>query len=202
MELGDFEATYLSQVLAPLEQRAEMPRSELTQLRESFIDRASKALPAEKIVYQAAVAVCNVISQAMDERDQAITNIQSSSAVRGSYDLGERRKDRPSWKDLEREAREEERRREDRNEKDYFLNTQLRTNWQQRTIQLRRTINLLYARERETERRTPAAGATGAVSVADTITLDKPIQVKVKYGTAIIPAGTVLSIAKRDATAL
>jgi len=200
VELGEFGAGYLGGVLAPLDQRVEMPRSLLTQLRESFLDRGSKAPPNEKPAYQAAVAVCNAVSKAMDERDQATSNLQAASSVHASYDLGAHRKDRPTWKELQRERQEEQNRKEQAAQKDNFLNAQLRTNWQQRALQLRRTIDQLYDREREAERQAQQlAGSAVAPPTVDNIILDKAIQIKVKYGTATIPAGTALRVISRDA---
>jgi hypothetical protein len=66
---------------------------------------------------------------------------------------------------------------------------------------LRQQIDRLYAREREAERAAEQAKTTGAgaASTAETITLDKAVQVKVQYGTATIPAGTTLTVISRDA---
>jgi len=69
----------------------------------------------------------------------------------------------------------------------------------QRTIQLRQQIDRLYAHEREAERAPQEPVAANAGPAANTITLDKPIQVKVKYGTATIQAGTTLPVVSRDA---
>lgn len=55
------------------------------------------------------------------------------------------------------------------------------------------------SRQREAERVAQQATAVGAVPVANTITLNKPIQVKIKYRMATIPAGTTLPIVSRDA---
>ena len=203
VELGEFGAAHINRILGPLEQRVELPRNQLTQLRESFIDRGSRAPMNEKSAYQAAVVVCNAVSQAMDERDQTVSSIQASSSVRGSYDLGEHRKDRPTGKELERERHEEQNRKEQAAQKDNFLNSQLNANWQQRTIQLRQSIDRLYARERELERQAQQAAGPGSVPAAqETITLSKPTQVKVKYGTATIPAGTTLRVVSRDANGI
>jgi hypothetical protein len=173
----------------------------LTQLRQSFLDRSSSAPSNEKPAYQAAVAVCNAVSQAMDERERAVSNMQAASSVHGSYDLGEHRKDNPKWRDLERERHEEQNRKQEAAEKDNFLNAQLRSNWQQRATQLRQTIDRLYARECEAEREAQrTAGPNVAAGSQTTITLDEPIQVRVKYGVATIPAGTVLTVVSRDST--
>jgi hypothetical protein len=195
VELGEFGAVHLDKILAPLDQPIRLPRNEVAQLRESFTDRSSKAPANEKPAYQAAVAVCNAISQSMDERERAINSVESSSSVHSSFDLSAHRKDRPTWKDLRREQDEERNRKEQAAHRDNFLNSQVKSNWQQRTIQLRQNIDRLYARERQAEREAQQQ----APSAKETITLDKPVQVKVKYGTATVPAGTTLPVLGRDA---
>jgi hypothetical protein len=140
VELGEFGGAHLEKILAPLERQIVLPRSELSQLQQSFRDRRATAPENEKPVYQAAILVCTALSQAMNEREKAVASFQSSSAVHGSFDLNARRKDRPSWKDLRRERHEEEKRKEEAAQKDNFLNVQLKSSWQQRTIQLRQNI--------------------------------------------------------------
>ena len=54
-------------------------------------------------------------------------------------------------------------------------------------------------RERDAERAAEQSISGNAAPAANTITLDKTIQVKVKYGTATIQAGTTLPIVSRDA---
>ena len=195
VELGEFGAAHLDKILAPLDRQVPLPRNDVAQLRESFLDRASRATAEEKLAYQAAIAVCKALSEAMDEREKAISSFESSSAVHGSFDLGAHRKDRPTKREFRRERHEEENRKEEAAQKDRFLNTQLTASWLQRTIQIRQNIDRLYSRERELERKAQQQ-APGA---RESVTLDKPIQVKVKYGTAIIPAGTILSVVSRDA---
>jgi hypothetical protein len=103
--------------------------------------------------------------------------------------------------DWEREQHEEENRKQETPQTDNFFTTQQKNQWAQRTIQLRQQIDRLYTREREAERAGEQAttAGVGAASTAGTITLDKAVQVKVKYGTATIPAGTTLTIVSRDA---
>jgi len=198
-ELGDFFAAYLDRILAPLDQQIPLPRNNVTQLRESFADRSSKCPPNEKPAYEAAVRVCNAVWQAMDEREKAVASLQGSAAVHGASDLGAHRKDNPSSLEYERERHEERNRKHEAAQNDAFLITQLKTNWTQRTIQLRQTINQVYAREREAERPVQQTAGTAPAASANTITLDKPIQVKIKYGTATIPAGTTVTVVSRDA---
>ena len=202
-ELGDFLAAHLDKILAPLDQQAALPRNEVMQLRESFKDRGTRASPNERLAYEAAINVCAALSQSMDEREKSIASLQGSASVHGPSDLGAHRKDDPSRRDLARERHEERNRKQEAAQGDNFLTTQLKTGWTQRTLQLRQNINQLYAREREGERQAQqSTTATGAAPTASTITLDRPVQVKVKYGVATIPAGTTVTVISRDANGI
>ena len=146
-----------------------MPHARITQLREQFADQFSKAPDTDKAMYQAAVAVCDAVSSAMDERQKAIASLQASRAVHAPSNLGAQRKDIPTrgslgdaelaGLELEREAHEEQNRKQDARQNDAFFNTQLKTNWSQRAAQLRQNINALYARERDAERMAAQAKA-------------------------------------------
>ncbi len=67
-------STNLDKILGPLDQNLPMPRAELAQLRTSFSSRFSKATLAERPQFQAAISVCDAISQAMNERDKSMLN--------------------------------------------------------------------------------------------------------------------------------
>jgi hypothetical protein len=190
-------AAQLDKILAPIDQPVGLPRNEVIQLQQSFTDRGTKAAANEKPAYQAEINVCVAISQAMDEREKAIASLQGSASVHGPSDLGAHRKDNPTWRDLAREGHEQRNRKQQAVRDDNFLTTQLTTNWSQRDLQLRQNINQLYARERDAERNAQQAG-TNSVAAADTITLE-PVQVRVKYGTATLPAGATLHVISRGA---
>jgi hypothetical protein len=70
-DLGRFISTNLDKILGPLDPTIQMPKAELTQLRASFSARFAKASLAERTQYQAAIAVCDALSQAMTERGSA-----------------------------------------------------------------------------------------------------------------------------------
>jgi len=142
--LSLFFHNHLDRILSPIGQPKPvlLPRARVTQLREQFADQFSKAPDTDKPMYQAAVAVCDAVAAAMDERQKAIASLQGSSAVHGPSDLGARRKDIPtrgSWADaqlagleLQREGHEEQNRKQEAAQNDNFFNTQLKTNWSQR----------------------------------------------------------------------
>jgi hypothetical protein len=127
-------------------------------------------------MYQAAVAVCDAVSSAMDERQKAIASLEGSRGVHGPSDLGARRKDIPTrgslgdaqlaGLELQREAHEEQNRKQETRQNDSFFNAQLKTNWTQRTLQLRQNIDALYAREREAERAAEQARAANSTAPA------------------------------------
>jgi hypothetical protein len=201
--LSLFFHNHLDRILSPIGQPrpVPLPRARVTELREQFANQWSKAPEAKKPMYEAAVAVCDAISAAMDEREKAIASLQGSAAVHAPSDLGAHRIDHPKrWTyDWEREQHEEENRKQEARQTDNFFTTQQKNQWAQRTIQLRQQIDRLYAREREAERAPQEPVAANAAPAGNTITLDKPIQVKVKYGTATIQAGTTLPVVSRDA---
>jgi hypothetical protein len=169
--LSLFFRNHLDRILSPIGQPkpVPLPHARVTQLREQFADQFSKAPDTDKPMYQAAVAVCDAVSAAIDERQKAITSLQGSRAVHGPSDLGARRKDIPTrgtlgdaelaGLELQREAHEEQNRKQEARQNDNFFNTQLKTNWTQRTAQLRQNINALYARERDAERSADQAKA-------------------------------------------
>jgi hypothetical protein len=72
VDLSKFNGANLDTILGPLEQKVPIPRAELAQLRASFAARLSKAPPAERKQFQAALAVCDAISKIMKERERAM----------------------------------------------------------------------------------------------------------------------------------
>lgn len=79
VDLSRFISVNLDKILAPLEQKTALPRAELAQLRGSFSARFSKASLAERTQFQTAIAVCDALSQAMDERNKAMLNPGASN---------------------------------------------------------------------------------------------------------------------------
>jgi hypothetical protein len=169
--LSLFFRNHLDRILSPIGQPkpVPLPHARITELREQFVDQFSKAPDTDKSMYQAAVSVCDAVSAAMDERQKAIATLQASRAVRAPSDLGARRKDIPTrgslgdaelaGLELQREAQEEQNRKQEAHQNDAFFNSQLKTNWSQRATQLRQNINALYARERDAERMADQAKA-------------------------------------------
>ncbi len=196
LALSRFGGAYLDKILAPIDQNVPLPRNELLQLRESFVSWIAKAPPNEQPAWRGAIAVCDALNNAMDEREKARAGFDGSSAVHGGYDLGARRKDHlKNWHEAERERHEEANRKQDAAQNDAFLNTTLRTNWTQRAMQLRQQIVSLHTRLQELERQS-AQQPNGPT--VDTVTLKQNVSVHVKYGTVTLSAGTSLHVMSRD----
>ena len=87
VDLSRFVGANLDKILGPLEVKVPLPRAELAQLRVSFATRFSKASLAERAQFQAALAVCDAISQAMDERNTAMLNPAASNWAQRSAQL-------------------------------------------------------------------------------------------------------------------
>ena len=87
MDLSRFVGANLDKILGSLEVKVPLPRAELAQLRVSFATRFSKASLAERAQFQAALGVCDAISQAMDERNTAMLNPAASNWAQCSGQL-------------------------------------------------------------------------------------------------------------------
>jgi hypothetical protein len=86
-DLSSFVGANLDKILGPLEVKSPSPRAELAQLRASFANRFSKASLAERPQFQAALSVCDALSQAMDARDRAMLNPAASNWAQQSAQL-------------------------------------------------------------------------------------------------------------------
>ncbi|MEP7013960.1 MAG: hypothetical protein ABI925_00815 [Verrucomicrobiota bacterium] len=71
-DLSRFMGAHLDTILGPLDQKVDLPRAELAQIRDSFAKGFGKASLAERQKFQSGLAVCDAISQAMDERNKAV----------------------------------------------------------------------------------------------------------------------------------
>ena len=198
LALSRFGAAHLDEILAPIDQNLNLPRNELMQLRESFSAWMAKAPPNELPAWRVALSVCDALNNAMDERERARSNLDGSSAVHGSFDLGAHRKDRPRYWEYEREQHEEAQRQREAAQKDVFLNTTLRTQWTQRALKLRQNIIGLHQRLVQLELQAQQSAGQPPVAAADTVILQKPTAVHVKFGTVTLPPGTSLHVVSRD----
>jgi hypothetical protein len=101
-------------------------------LKSSITDGMTKATPAKQPAFQAALVVCSVLSQAVDERQKAVANLEGSQVGAGRTGLAKHPK-----QDVE-------------STNSFFANAS-RTQWDQRAAQLRQQVEQAYARERAIE---------------------------------------------------
>jgi hypothetical protein len=198
MALSGICREHLDQILAPIDQDVNLPRNQVMELRQSFINWMAKAPTNEQPAWHTAISLCDALNNAMDEREKARAGVDAASSVHGATDLGAHRKDRPRYWEYEREKNEAAQRKEEARQKDGFLNTTLRTNWTQRTARLRQNIVALQGRLQELELKAQQRGGQAVLPSSDTITIQKPTSVSVKYGHVTLPVGTSLRVVSRD----
>jgi hypothetical protein len=174
----------LNNLLSPIANGPTLKHPEATgDLRAVIVDAMAKAPPNQEPVFKAAIAVCDVLCHAAEERRTAFANYHGT----GSH---------PS-SDLTAVRKHVEQRNTVRNQA--FFAHAVETQWLQRAAEFRRDVSRLYAHERELEAQLKAPSSTPP---GETITLQKPTIVRIKYGAATVPAGTVLRVLKRDATGI
>ena len=146
--LQPFLDNRLSRVLAPLDAPGLKHPEAVADLRGSITDAMNKAPAAQRDAFQAALAVCDVLSQAVDERQRYLASYQGSQRLSHYKDVKRAplKHMPPELKDAQTNA--------------YYanlaqnnaFNTQAYyTQWLQRSAELRQQIEQLYTRERETE---------------------------------------------------
>jgi len=139
-------------ILQPLKHTGFHRPQELIDLKQGFADAMVQAPQAKKPVYQAAMQVCDALAEAADERAKARANREASRAVHAGTNLGASHKIDPSWRELEREKREQKKLNAEAKENDAFFTAAQESEWKNRAVQLRAGIERLYEREREIER--------------------------------------------------
>src|SRR5690349_8796665 len=71
LALSRFGGAHLDQILGPIDRDVNLPQTELMQMRESFLNWKAKAPPNEQAAWSMAIRVCDALSMAMDERENA-----------------------------------------------------------------------------------------------------------------------------------
>jgi hypothetical protein len=180
--LSQFTAAHLDHILASLDQQIQLPRTELAQLRESFVDQWTKAPQTDKAAYQAAVAVCDALSSAMAERDKAIADSQPSNIVHGVQETHDatvsiprgRGRGRAANAAVRQEKYENQKNQNQAAQKDAFLNSNVRKQWLDRAAILRQQIQQLSSRQRDAERAAAQATSTSTSTPSSAPTVTPP----------------------------
>ena len=131
----------LNIILRPLDAPGLKHPEAVADLRSAIADGMSKAPAARQPAFQAAISLCDLLAQAVDERQRFVANLGGSQRPSG-------------WPGLKHSAA-----REAAQNNAFFANTQ-KTQWAQRSAQLRQQIEQSYSREREIERQVSATPGT------------------------------------------
>jgi len=130
--LQPFLDARLNIILAPMGQPGLKHPEAVDDLRASINDGMSKAVPGKQPAFQAAIVVCNILSQAVNERQKAVANLEGSQVGAQRTGLAKHPKNDVSSTNA------------------FFANVS-KTQWDQRSAQLRQEAEQAYARERAIE---------------------------------------------------
>ena len=143
----------LGKISHPLKDKGFTHVESIFDLEEHFADEMSQAPKTTKPVYQAAIQVCEALTEAIRERAIAKGDLRAAKAFHSSSDLGvthnssDIRRERMAQKQAEKEAKKN----------DAYFTAAEESRWTTRATQLRASIEGLYERERGIERESNAA---------------------------------------------
>ena len=151
-------------VLAPLEQTVPTDiRQNLTYLREDIADEAKQKPAADRAAYNVGYQLCNTLLAVLDERNQA----QVRAGFRGveanartgitSQALEARRNYMMSWPQYAREGAQRAELKSQAVNNAQVMKERPKVEWSQRTAQLGKILDTLYAQFRAALRQSPAA---------------------------------------------
>lgn len=173
--LLQFTAAHLDHILAPLDQQVALPRTELSQLRAGLASDSAKAPAPDKAQYQTAIAVCDALSQAMDEREKAVSNAQAASNAVVSQDVHDVRESLPrhgrgsgkaAHAGLHQQQNENKQAQNDAAQKSAFLSSVHTKQWADRTPILRQRVQQLSSQQLQAERSATQAKASATPTAA------------------------------------
>ena len=153
--LQPFLDAHLGKILAPPGAPAFAQSELIAGMKASYADGMAAAPEARKAAFQIAQSVCDAMTDAINERQNAVAALQGALATRSS----EAAQPRGGGEAVDK-ARD----------KDTFFNQSQRNTWMQRAAALRQKISLLVLRERNFERAAgPWPSAPNAPSAAPTV---------------------------------
>ena len=151
----------LDAILEPLEREPRMPRVEVEKLRSSFAAGQIKAqTPAQKQIYQNAMAVCESLTKAMDDRAKAQASALASAKVPSISSAGGIVKSSPvrgadagANAEAIRRKQLDERRYSDKQAKAHsaFVESTAYKAWTEKSAYLRQNVMALYTRQMQLE---------------------------------------------------
>ena len=149
VSLQSFIDAHLSQILSGLGDAAFDRPELLVSLKAAYADGQAAAPAVRKPAYQVAQSICDAMTAAMSERQQAVEALKGSKATESSQSENQPKGGRKA-------------NRYDNKHSDTFFADGLRNTWSQRADVLRKNIMALYLRERDLERQAIAAAAAAS----------------------------------------
>ena len=184
--LQPFLDAQLSAVLAPLDKSGFEKPEILVGLKAAYAGGAAVAPAARKPAYQAAQIVCDALTAAVTERENAVSALKGATATHSSEVENQPKGGRKAV------------RYETRNDDAFFSNTQ-RTNWAQRAALIRQNVVAIYLRERDFERQASVAAAqVSAAAPAPSAGTASPAQTAPAVPLAASKAGGGTTTPKND----
>ena len=155
VSLQPFFDAHLSQILAGLGDAAFDKPEVIVSLKAAYADGQAAAPAIRKPAFQVAQSICDALTAAIAERQQAAAALKGSTATESSQSENQPKGGRKA-------------NRYDNKHSDTFFADSLRNTWTQRADVLRKNITALYLREREQERQAIVAAATTPAPAAPT----------------------------------
>jgi hypothetical protein len=137
-------------------------RQNLMLLRENLLDEGAKKPVASAAAYRLGEALCNDLIDTLNERDKALiragyTAAQAQANIEVTNQALEARRRFTNWPTYRREKDQREELRKEKESGAALANQRPLLEWADRTAQIRRAVNALYAQYREALRQPPAA---------------------------------------------
>lgn len=176
---------YIDAVFSPLEAgMPPTPQHELRMLREHFADSVGKVSGRAQPMYQTAIQLTDALFAAIKERETSAASLSDMRSKAYGVALSQDKK-----------KAEEERRK--------FFESNVLRRWADSSRSLRDGVVKLYTRLRQQEREFSVGGLPSAPGEPGTmIVLQHPATVRLRYGSATLPAGLSLRVVDRTASGI
>lgn len=173
-------------IFSPLSgQGPSLPKPEVTALRSKFTAIIKTAPPRGQTAYQSAIQLCDALLLGMEERERSVASLADTRAKPHAAAMSANQK-----KELE--------------EKKKFFESSIVRRWSENSKTYRAQIVTLRARLQDGQRQItqPSDSKMMAAQPGDTIVLQYPTPVRLKYGSTTLPAGLALRVVGRTSNSV
>ncbi len=163
LRLKNYLDAHLEQILAPLDAKGLKHSNSIINFRNALASDMSQATPAKQPAFQAAIVICNALSNDLSERETAIANLQGLGASKSPASLNA--VSVPGHLSAKEIHSEKLARKEAKATNASFANSQ-KVAWEQRAMQLRQNVQQLYLHEQDIEHQIGSSESAQAVANA------------------------------------